>query len=187
MPSQDLILAIDNGTQSLKALVFDRQGQLQARAQVVFDPYVSPKPGWAEQDPELFWTSLCSACRQLWDRNGVNPKAIAGVALTTQRGTVVNVDPEGRPLRPAIIWPDQRKTRGLPPLTGPWRWLFGLGGLSRTVNYLRSEAEANWIAAHQPDIWQKTYKYLFLSGFLTHKLTGRFNRLRRLPGGLFPF
>ena len=187
MPSQDLILAIDNGTQSLKALVFDRQGQLQARAQVVFDPYVSPKPGWAEQDPELFWTSLCSACRQLWDRNGVNPKAIAGVALTTQRGTVVNVDPEGRPLRPAIIWPDQRKTRGLPPLTGPWRWLFGLGGLSRTVNYLRSEAEANWIAAHQPDIWQKTYKYLFLSGFLTHKLTGRFIDSAGCQVGYFPF
>jgi len=58
MKNKDLILSIDNGTQSLKALVFDLQGNLAARQQVVFDPYFSDQPGWAEQDPEVFWQAL---------------------------------------------------------------------------------------------------------------------------------
>ena len=51
MQSKDLILAIDNGTQSLKALIFDPQGQLQAKEAVTFDPYFSEQPAWAEQHP----------------------------------------------------------------------------------------------------------------------------------------
>ena len=49
--TQDLILAIDNGTQSVRALVFDLHGKLVAKSQVMIDPYFSRQPGWAEQDP----------------------------------------------------------------------------------------------------------------------------------------
>ena len=69
MNHKDLILAIDNGTQSLKALVFDLTGRLLLKKQVPFKPYYSEQPGWAEQDPEVFWQALCSACQGLW-KNG---------------------------------------------------------------------------------------------------------------------
>ena len=174
MTPADLILAIDNGTQSLKAIVFDLKGQLRNRVQVTFQPYVSPKPGWAEQDPDVFWDALCRACRSLWEDHKVPKEAIAGVALTTQRATVVNVDRNGTPLRPAILWLDQRKTPGLPPLKGPWQWLFKIIGQSDTIAYFRSEAEANWLATYQADVWDRTHKYLLLSGYLTYRLTGRF-------------
>ena len=52
MNSQDLILAIDNGTQSLKALIFDLEGQLLSKEMVPFTPYFSDQPDWAKQDPE---------------------------------------------------------------------------------------------------------------------------------------
>jgi sugar (pentulose or hexulose) kinase len=96
------------------------------------------------------------------------------VALTTQRSTVVNVDAQGQPLRPAMVWLDQRRTEGLPP--GRRAVGAGLppGGHDRTVAYLQAEAEANWIRTHQPEVWARTHKYLFLSGYLTHRLTGRF-------------
>jgi sugar (pentulose or hexulose) kinase len=55
MSTKDLLLAIDNGTQSLKALVFDLEGQLLAKEQVKFTPYFSKQPAWAEQDPDVFW------------------------------------------------------------------------------------------------------------------------------------
>jgi sugar (pentulose or hexulose) kinase len=174
MTTKDLLLAIDNGTQSLKALVFDPEGQLLAREQVKFTPYYSQNPGWAEQDPEVFWQALCQACQGLWSRQQIDKERIAGVTLTTQRGTVVNVDKEGRPLRPAILWLDQRKTYGLPPVGGPWGVLFKLAGLTKTVAYLQAEAEANWIRTYQPDIWQNSHKYLLLSGYLTHKLVEKF-------------
>jgi sugar (pentulose or hexulose) kinase len=174
MNTKDLLLAIDNGTQSLKALVFDLEGQLLAREQVKFTPYYSKYPGWAEQDPEVFWQALCRACQGVWRHNQVDKNRIAGVSLTTQRSTVVNVDKNGKPLRPAMLWLDQRKTYGIPPIGGPWGILFKLAGLTKTVAYLQAEAEANWIRTYQPDIWQKSHKYLLLSGYLTHKLVNRF-------------
>ncbi|UCE54404.1 MAG: FGGY-family carbohydrate kinase [Desulfobacterales bacterium] len=174
MSAKDLLLAIDNGTQSLKALVFDPEGQLLAKQQVKFTPYFSEQPAWAEQDPEIFWQTLCQACQGLWQNHRVDRQNIAGVALTTQRGTVVNVDKNGKPLRPAMLWLDQRKTYGLPPVGGLWGMIFKLAGLTKTVAYLQAEAEANWISTYQPEIWQNTYKYLLLSGYLTYKLVEKF-------------
>ena len=174
MQSKDLILAIDNGTQSLKALIFDPQGQLQAKEAVTFDPYFSEYPAWAEQHPTVFWKALVQACQGIWNHHHVDKDRLAAVALTTQRGSVVNVDADGTPLRPAIMWLDQRKTYGLRPVGGLWGFIFKMTRLSKTVAYLQQEAEANWIRAYQPEIWQNTHKYLLLSGYLTHKLTGRF-------------
>lgn len=174
MPTKDLILAIDNGTQSLKALIFDAAGQLLAKEAVPFVPYFSEQPAWAEQDPEVFWQALVEACQRLWQHSDIDKDRIAGVALTTQRGSVVNVDKTGKPLRPAMMWLDQRKTYGLPPVSGLWGLIFKITRLTETVAYLQQEAEANWIRTYQPDIWQKTHKYLLLSGYLTHRLTGKF-------------
>jgi sugar (pentulose or hexulose) kinase len=174
MSEKDLLLAIDNGTQSLKALIFDLQGRLLAKELVPFTPYFSEHPAWAEQDPDVFWDALCRACQGLWHQNHEYKKRLAGVALTTQRGTVVNVDKKGKPLRPAMLWLDQRKTHGLPPVAGWWGAIFALAGLRKTVAYLQAEAEANWLATYQPEIWQNTYKYLLLSGYLTYRLVGKF-------------
>jgi len=168
------LLAIDNGTQSVRALLFDPRGNLLAKQRIPIQPYYSEGPGLAEQDPDVFWNAVCQACQGLWQQPGVDRASIAAVALTTQRSTLINVDREGRPLRPAIHWLDQRATHGLKPVSGLWGAAFALAGASETVAYLQSEAEANWIQKYQPEIWAKTHKYLLLSGYLTYKMTGRF-------------
>ena len=145
MGAKDLILAIDNGTQSLKALIFDPQGQLHAKEAVTFDPHFSEQPAWAEQHPDVFWKALIQACQAIWSHHKIAKERIAGVALTTQRGSVVNVDKNGKPLRPAMMWLDQRKTYGLPPVGGIWGLIFKVARLTKTVAYLQQEAEANWI------------------------------------------
>ncbi|MCP5096237.1 MAG: carbohydrate kinase, partial [Chloroflexi bacterium] len=172
--NRDVVLALDNGTQSVRALLFDPQGKLLDKAKVDIEPYVSPEPGWAEQSPTYYWDKLCEACQLLWSKTAVPKSAIAGVAVTTQRGTVVNVDKGGRPLRPAIVWLDQRRTAGQKPVSGLWGAAFRLTNMSETVAYLQAEAEANWIRVHQPEIWQQTHKYLLLSGYLNYRLSGRF-------------
>jgi sugar (pentulose or hexulose) kinase len=184
---KDLLLAIDNGTQSLKALIFDLEGQLVAKQIAAFKPYFSNHPAWAEQDPDVFWQALCGACRGLWQQNRDYANRVAGVALTTQRATVINVDAGGKPLRPAMLWLDQRKTYGLPPVGGLWGLAFGVAGLRKTVAYLQAEAESNWISTHQPEIWQKTHKYLLLSGYLTYRLTGKFADSIGCQVGYIPF
>jgi sugar (pentulose or hexulose) kinase len=183
----DLILAIDNGTSSVRALLFDLSGSLVAKSRVVIEPYFSEQPGWAEQHPSYFWESVCQACQQLWAQTDFPKAAIKGVALTTQRATVVNVDKNGEPLRPAILWLDQRRTEGLKPVGGLWGIAFKATRMTDTVAYLQAEAEANWIRTHQPGIWSQTHKYLFLSGYLTYRFTGRFVDSVGCQVGYVPF
>ena len=181
------ILAIDNGTQSVRAMLFDLRGNLVHKVRVPIEPYFSPQPGWAEQYPNTFWEMLCHACQSLWHETHIAKEAIAGVTLTTQRSTVVNVDKNGEPLRPAITWLDQRRAEGLKPVGGLWGLTFKLVGMAETVAYFQAEAEANWIRIHQPEIWEQTHKFLFLSGYLTHKLTGRYIDSASNQVGYIPF
>jgi sugar (pentulose or hexulose) kinase len=185
--SKDLILSIDNGTQSLKAIIFDLNGDMVAIEKIPFEPYFSKNPGWAEQDPDMYWQTLCAACKGLWDKQGIDQERIAGMSVTTQRGTVINVDINGKPLRPAILWLDQRKTSGLPPIGGLWGLLFKVAGVSEMIAIFQREAEANWIKKHQPDIWRRTHKYLLLSGWLTYKLTNEFRDSIGCQVGYIPF
>lgn len=187
MISGDHILAIDHGTQSVRALLFDPRGDLLAKSQVFIEPYFSAQPGWAEQHVDVFWNALCEACQKLWSKPGVDRANIAAVTLTTQRTTVINLDKDGRPLRPAIVWLDQRRVDGLKPMGGVWGILFRLAGMRDTVEYLRAEAEANWLKQFQPRIWEKTAKYLFLSGYLTYRLVGRFVDSVGAQVGFVPF
>jgi sugar (pentulose or hexulose) kinase len=172
--SEKTILAIDNGTQSVRALLFDLRGNLVAKSQVHLTAYFSDHPGWAEHDPEDYWQAVCSACQGLWTQPGADKATLQGVAVTTQRGTVVNLGKNGKPLRPAMTWLDQRRTDVVPPISVWWRVAFTLAGVGGTIDFFRREAEINWIKAHQPDIWERTHKYLLLSGYLNYRLCGRF-------------
>jgi len=180
------VMAIDNGTQSVRALVFDLEGRLVAKSKVEIEPYFSDKPGWAEQHVDYFWDNLCKACEGLWPRLDFARSAIKSVALTTQRATVVNLDAGGKPLRPAIVWLDQRLEKDLPGM-GPWGLLLALAGERETVHFFRSQAEAHWIRNNQPEIWAKTAKYLLLSGYLSYRLTGRFVDSVASQVGYLPF
>ncbi len=184
---QDLLLSVDVGTQSVRAMLFNGDGELLHRVKVVIQPYVSPHPGWAEQDPKFYWERVGDACRRIWTESEYTPKQVAGVAITSQRATVVNVDNRGEPLRPAMLWADQRRTEGLPPVGGLWGLAFRIAGMTETVAYLQAEAEANWIRTHQPEIWEATHKYLFLSGYLTFCFTGRFVDSAACQVGYMPF
>lgn len=187
MINSPTILAIDNGTQSARALIFDMNGKLLAKSQVAIPEYTSEQPGWAELEPELFWQTVCQACQKLWTMDGVVKEDIAGVAVTTQRSTVINLDKDGKPLRPAMIWLDNRRTYGLKPVSGLWGVLFALSGMTETAAYLQAEAECNWIRTQQPEIWEKTDKYIFLSGYLTYRLTDRLADSVGCQVGYIPF
>jgi sugar (pentulose or hexulose) kinase len=172
--TQQTILTIDCGTQSLRALLFSDNGDLLAKAQQEYEPYFSDRPGWAEQEPEVYWESLCRACAQLKKRHRNLFKRVAGVGVTAQRNSMINVDRGGRSLRPAILWLDQRKAIPTFAVRGPLRWGLKLLALDTWVAGLQAEGKCNWLRQNQPRLWDATYKYLQVSGFLNYRLTGRF-------------
>jgi sugar (pentulose or hexulose) kinase len=97
------------------------------------------------------------------------------------------MDANGNPLRPAIVWPDQRQATKYPKVGGFWGLAFTLAGERKTVAYLQGQCEANWLSQYQPEIWEKTFKYTYLSGYLTHKLSGNFVDSIGCQVGYMPF
>jgi sugar (pentulose or hexulose) kinase len=186
----DQVVAIDVGTQSARALLVAPNGAILAAARVPFTPYRSPQPGWAEQDAEVYWDALVEACRRLLAEPIVRLDAVAGMTITTQRGTVVVTDEDGTPLRPAMVWLDDRRTDGLPPFGGVGGVTalgFRILRLRDTIEGFAAACEANWIRVHEPATWGAIRRYLLLSGFLTHRLTDRFVDSAAAQVGYLPF
>ena len=187
MSTADHCLAIDVGTQSVRALLFDPAGSLVAMGRVPIEPYTSPFPGWAEQDPEVWWAAMGEACRRLWADPKARPDSVAGLALTTQRTTIVVSDAAGTPLRPAIVWLDQRRTEGLAPIGGAWGAAFRASGVRDTVARFQADCEANWIATHEPAVWNRIERYGLLSSWLSARLVGRWVDSAASQVGYLPF
>jgi sugar (pentulose or hexulose) kinase len=185
--SADHCLALDVGTQSVRAILFDARGNIVAMGRVPIEPYVSPQPGWAEQDPEVWWTALGDACRRLWSDPAARPDSVAGVALTTQRATIIVADRDGKALRPAIVWLDARRTEGIPPIGLPWSLAFRATGTRETVARFQADAEANWIANHEPAVWRRIERYGVLSSWLTDRLVGAWIDSTASQVGYLPF
>jgi glycerol kinase len=102
------ILAIDQGTTSSRAIVFDQAGQPVANAQREFEQHY-PKEGWVEHDPETIWQDTLAVCREALARAGQDAAAIAAIGITNQRETVVLWErASGRPVHRAIVWQDRR-------------------------------------------------------------------------------
>lgn len=171
---KELILSIDAGTQSIRAAFVDLNGNILHIVKTPIQPYFSEHPGWAEQQPDYYWEMLCKTTGQLLQQQENLKKDIVGVTLTTQRATMINVDENGKALRPAIVWLDQRRADSRKIMSNALRPVLKAVGLLETLESVIKECEANWICQEQPDIWKKTHKFLHLSGFFTHRLTGEF-------------
>jgi len=183
----DYVVAIDAGTQSVRATLVDLDGNIVKLERTEIEPYFSSEPGFAEQNPLYLWEVLCQTCKRLMDGIDVKIESIKGASITTQRSTVVNLDRDGNPLRPAILWLDQRKARveGWP--KGVIKAGLKLINMHESLVHAIKDGESNWIRQNQPEIWEKTYKFVFLSGFLIHRLTGKFIDSIGSTVGYMPF
>lgn len=168
------ILVFDAGTQSIRAALIDPEGNILHMVKTPIDPYFSKNPGWAEQDPEYFWKIFAETSRELLGMEDVDKDCIGGVTITSQRATVVNLDRDGKPLRPAIIWLDQRKAEAGSILHPILEQLLKAAKKYHIVEKAYRDCEANWIRQNQPEIWDRTAKFLLLSGFLAHRMTGEY-------------
>ena len=102
------ILALDQGTTSSRALVFDKKGNIRSVAQKEFRQ-IFPKPGWVEHDPNEIWSSQVAVAAEAISKFGINGKAVAGIGITNQRETTLVWERKsGRPVYNAIVWQDRR-------------------------------------------------------------------------------
>ena len=104
----EFVLAIDQGTTSSRAILFDQDYSIRSLAQQEFTQHF-PRSGWVEHDAEEIWRSVISTCRQAMAEADATAKDIAAIGIANQRETVVVWDREtGAPIHPAIVWQDRR-------------------------------------------------------------------------------
>jgi glycerol kinase len=170
------VLAIDQGTTSSRALVFDENARPVAFSQQELTQSY-PQPGWVEHDPEEIWQSTLATARQAMAKAGLAAKDIAALGITNQRETVLVWERRtGRPIYPAIVWQDRRtagacqalKAQGVEPQ------ITALSGL--LVDPYFSATKAAWILDHVPGARERArageLAFGTVDSFLLWRLTG---------------
>ena len=169
-----LILTYDVGTQSARAILVDKQGNIVDKVQMKYEePYIRPQPGWAEQKTDFYFAHMCAASRVLMERNQDKVGDIIAVAVTVIRDTLVFLDENNRPTRDIIHWLDARKCEFDDPF--PWwkKVAFKLIGMDKGTKIGYRTSKVNWVRLNQPEIWNKTKKIVCLPAYLNFKMTGR--------------
>lgn len=171
-----LVLTFDIGTQSMRALLVNSRGEIEGNASYTYpEPYLPSEVfGQAEQIPDFYYEGICSTALKLKNSEKGKElfKRIQGVTIACIRDSVLLVDKNNKPLRNLILWLDERRASSVP---NPPLWqkaAFKIVGMTETVKMLYQNSFYNWIREHEDKLWKKTSKFIFLSGYMTYKLTG---------------
>jgi xylulokinase len=173
MPHQPLILAHDLGTTGNKATLFGSDGAIIATTLATY-PTAYPHPNWAEQNPADWQTAIFISTRRLLTASGVAPEAIAAISFSGHMQGALLVDAAGTPLRPAIIWADQRAQPQADFMTqtcGADK-IYQLTGNRVSPGY--TAAKLLWLKTHQPDIFSQTHKVLQAKDYAAFLFSGVF-------------
>lgn len=167
-----LVLTFDVGTQSARGMLVDSSGNIVEKTQKKYEkPYYSKYPGWAEQRADFYWEALCKVSQSLKEQSGHLWSQIIAVTVTCIRNSPVCVDQNGQPLRDVILWVDKREAHGIPPIPLHTKLIFSAVNMLDAVNLQRKMSACNWIKVNEPAVWEKTYKFLMLSTYLSYRLT----------------
>lgn len=163
-----IILAIDIGTEGARAGVFDVAGQRLADASA---PYLThyPRPGWAEQNPTDWWRAAVQASRSALNDAGVDQVDAVGVATTAS--SMVVLDRDGNPLRPALLWMDSRASEESAFTATVDHPAMAFSGGSDSAEWL--VPKAMWVARNEPETFSASRMIGESVDYLTYRLTGR--------------
>jgi FGGY-family pentulose kinase len=173
MPGSPYLMGIDFGTESVRVGLFDPEGT-PAAFHAALVTTERPQPGWAEQDPAQWWSSVVTAVRGAMQAAGVAAERVAGISVDATSATVLAVDGNGEHLGPAIMWMDVRaaeeadriratgspalKYNGFGPVSAEW-------GLPKAL----------WLKDHQPETWLGARQVCECGDWATRRLTGEWS------------
>jgi len=182
-----LVLTIDVGTQSTRAALVDKKGNVVGIVKRTYEiTYYSDKPGYAEQDADYYFDQTYACLKKLCKENHDIINNVIGASITTFRDSSVQLDNMNRPVRRSIIWLDQRMAKAKEKIPFLHRIAFRLVHMQDTIALNRKRTIAHWLKENEPDIWSKTKKYVNISGYLTYRYTGNLCDSSASVTGHFP-
>lgn len=169
--SADLVIGLDSSTQSTKAIAWSRTGEAVAEGRADIASSI-PQAGFVEQDADQWWQSCCEALRRLTEQ--IDAKRFAAIAISDQRETVGFLDKSGRPLRPAMVWLDERAIDEVEPMAQALGHDLLHRITGKPIDLTPVIYRLAWMRRHEPENLDAAEKILDVHGFLAGRLTGRF-------------
>lgn len=164
-------VGIDIGTTGARALIVDENGNVVGSATSDY-PMYTPRPLWAEQDPEDWWQAVIQAMRSALGQAQINPSAIAAIGLTGQMHGMVLLDAQGKVVRPCIMWNDQRTA-------DECAWIMQTIGVERFMEITLNPAlpgftapKIIWLRTHEPEHYARAKVLLLPKDYIRYRLTG---------------
>ena len=168
---RELLLGVDIGTSACKVAVFNREGAVIASGNGGYQVYY-PHPGWAEQNPDEWWSAVCSAIGDVLKKGNVKPEEIKGIGVDGQSWSAIPIDKDGNVLTNTPIWMDTRAQSICDRLNveiGADN-IFQVAGNSMQPSY--STAKILWYKENMPEVYANTYKILQSNAFIVYRFTG---------------
>jgi len=164
------LIGVDVGTQSVRSCLFDLTGAVVASAarplQTTF-----PKPTWAEQDPQAWWRAAVETLREVLQASKVNPKEIAALSYDCTACTVAALAEDGTPLRPALLWMDERARVEAEEVSASGHEILKYCGGKVSPQWMIPKGR--WLERHEPAVFQRARWIVDEVDFFTFRLTGR--------------
>lgn len=167
------LLAHDLGTSGNKATLFSTDGELIGSQIVTYETHYF-NGTWVEQNADDWWNAVCKSTRELIGQAGIEPADIKAVSFSGQMMGCLCVDRNGRPLRPSIIWADQRALAQADAVSrriGQQDY-YQVVGHQNTASY--GIQKFMWVKDEEPEIYEQTYKILNAKDYIVFQLTGMF-------------
>jgi len=166
------LLGIDIGTGGTRAVLIDETGRVIGSATAEHQPISAPHRGWAEQAPDDWWAAACKAVPQCLANAKATVDEVESVGLTGQMHGLVMLDADGKVLRPALIWCDQRTEEECREITEKI-------GAKRLIELTANPALTGftlpkiwWVQKHEPEIWKRVKKIMLPKDYVRFRLTG---------------
>lgn len=173
------MLGLDIGTQTVKGVIVRNTGYVLAQASVEREP-TYPYPGWVEMDAEQdWWGSSLAVIHELIQRAGIKPQSIAAIGVCGMVPCLCPIDKQGRPLRPAILYADNRALNEL-------AWVNQQADLSLSAEAVVPKLV--WLKHHQPEIFRQAHTILSAHNYVVYRLTGQLSMdydTASIMGGIF--
>ncbi len=167
------LLGIDVSTTATKALLIDEHGAVVAVAATEY-PFETPHPLWSEQDAALFWNGTMQSIRGVLEKSCVDAKNIVAVGLTGQMHGATLLDAHGEPLRPCILWNDQRTQKQCDEITSRVGKEKVLRLTGNPVLTGFTAPKILWVRENEPEVYRRVAHILLPKDYARYKLTGEF-------------
>lgn len=168
---EKLLMGIDAGTEGVRVGLFDFQGNEIIFASTPYTTY-HPKPGWAEQDPEEWWSALVASSKKALSLSGVKPEQIAGISYDATACSVIACRNDGTPVRRPLIWMDIRASKEAEFIANTKDPILKMSGFE-TVSPEWMPCKALWLKRNEPRHYEQAEKIVEYADWYTFKLSGR--------------